>query len=90
MGLDDHYAEAILQLRQVGAEAVADRLMQRTRLDLDRTPVCRAILAAVDGVDCRRAAVLDPVHAQRWEAIAEDQAEISRRALALQRIEVKR
>ena len=91
MGMDGHYAEAVLQLRQVGAEAVADRLMQRGRdPDFDRTSIARAIMAAVDAVDCRRAAVLDPVHARRWQAIAEHQAQISRAALALQRVEVER
>lgn len=87
--LDGHYAEAAQRLSEVGFGCVAERLHGRADV-LDRTPICRAILAACDAVDCRRAAVLDPVHARRWEAIAQDQAQISRAALSLQRVEVQR
>jgi hypothetical protein len=73
-------AWAVKRLRAVGWSHVADRLDTAGKPDLDRTPACIAIMAAVDAVDCRRAARLDPGNAERWLMIAEALRGCARRA----------
>ena len=80
MRLDDDYAAAVTRLMEVGALSAAGRFAAR-RGKLECTPMSRAIMAAVDAVDCRRAAVLDPAHARRWQAISRDQSRLARERL---------
>ena len=80
--LDDHYRAAVARLFEVGAVSAADRFCTRGRdPELDRTPVCVAVMAAVDAVDAARAARLDAANRARWTAISADQSTLAQACL---------
>lgn len=81
MDLDETYRWATKQMRAVGVIEPADRMDRRKSDVLDRTPISIAIMAAVDAFGCRRAADVDRGNAERWGALARDQARISRENL---------
>ena len=82
--LHDHYRAAVVRLYEVGAVSAADRFGTRGRdSELDRTPVCVAVMCAVDSVDAARAAKLDAANQARWTAISADQRRRAAEALSV-------